>query len=97
MPSYGFSCASCGEVEVTHAMREPHPTACPQCSCADFTRIYELTAVRPPADMNWQLENNGRGRFIPQLGSKGDPKAYCRDLNTVGERARARGQTFERD
>lgn len=97
MPCYDYECQACGVMELTHGMKDPRPTVCPQCGKPGLEKLILMPAVRPPADSGWQLENGGKGRYFPQMGRKSDPKSYFRDLNSAKEAVSKRGQKFERD
>src|ERR1043165_9198030 len=96
MPCYDYHCTACGTIEVTHSMKEPNWTVCPQCNQPGLVKMVLLPSVQPPADSGWQLENGGKGRYFPQMGRKSDPKSYFRSVNDVREAASRRGQRFER-
>ncbi len=42
-------------------------------------------------DQGWELENNGKGRFIGQLGAVDDPNAYVSSRSQIPERAKRAG------
>ncbi|MDA3962219.1 MAG: zinc ribbon domain-containing protein [Planctomycetota bacterium] len=38
MPTYDYTCAKCGEMEVFQSMKDDALTACPGCGCKTFKR-----------------------------------------------------------
>jgi hypothetical protein len=72
-----------------HGMNEPHPTACPTCK-GEIARVFNQRFI-PPADMFWENENNGRGRFIGSIGGHKDPNSYCRSRLEAKEKLMKRG------
>lgn len=103
MPTYEFQCENCDVVEVFHGMNEKHPKACPQCGSKDFELVFNThVSFIKPADSNWENENNGLGRWLPQAGpryldaktkKKPNLKAYARSQNAAIERFKERGYT----
>jgi putative FmdB family regulatory protein len=39
MPTYDYECDSCGTMEVSHSMKAPTMTACPNCGSTDFRKL----------------------------------------------------------
>jgi len=96
MPLYDYVCKKCGQFEAYHGMRESLEK-CPTCGGRKLERLISLSVnFIPPADMFWENENGGKGRFCGQLGAKKDANAYCRSRHELIEKAARRGQTFEK-
>jgi len=95
MPLYDYECQRCGVFEAYHGMKDKLER-CPTCD-RRVTRLIAMSVnfIRPP-DMFWENENGGKGRYCGQLGRKDDPAAYCRSRNELAEKAKRRGQTFEK-
>lgn len=94
MPTYEYECPKCGVVEAYKAMKEPHPTRCPQCKGRDLARIFNANVV-PSVDSQW------KDHYIPQLGkeyldpytkTKKNPASHFNSLNEVRECVKKRGQ-----
>lgn len=47
-------------------------------------------------DQDWSSENNGRGRFIGQVGGHEDPRSYHHNPSSAIEEIKRRGGTAER-
>lgn len=88
MPTYDGNCLTCGTVEIYKGMNDPWPEKCPQCKGNGFERIYSTNvALHGPCDSGWETENDGLGKWMPQLGARyldahtrttKNPAAYCR-------------------
>lgn len=102
MPLYAFFCEHCnGEVEVLKGMNDPSPKRCPACGCSRFHRIYgQSVAFHGSCDEGWEQENDGLGKWMPQLGAryldahtrtKKNPDAYARSRAEAIEKFQKRG------
>lgn len=88
MPLYDYECPTCGVVEVFKGMNDPAPARCPQCKSTTFDRVFSTqTAFIAPCDSGWETENDGLGKWMPQLGARyldphtrttKNPAAYAR-------------------
>lgn len=103
MPAYDYTCTACAKThEQVHRM-SAFPEPCPHCGSRKLDKCIGVGSyAHSPKDMGWENENNGRGRFIPQLGKigqmfdekgtyKNDPTAYCRSRSELFEKAKAKG------
>lgn len=96
MPTYDYTCDTCGhEHEQFHRMND-QPDECPNCHSSKVSKQICLVAIKRPVDMFWENENGGRGRYISQLqqtpGKMGsDPDAYCTSQDAAMEKAKRRG------
>lgn len=92
MPTYDYECQRCGTFEVVHSMHRPLKL-CPTCM-GKVTKIVTATQVIARDRFDWSDENNGRGRYIPQIAKhKGDPSAYYRSRSSLIDSAKRRGFT----
>lgn len=99
MPLYDYRCAQCGyEHEQFHAMNEK-PEPCMKCGRrACIKIIISAVAIKPPPDSQWESENGGRGRYIPQMAKReGDPRAYARSQSEAIEKAKRLGYSVSRE
>lgn len=102
MPRYDYECAACGhEHEQFHRMDDT-ALPCPRCGSKRVSKMLCCPAVKPPPDAGWELENNGRGRYISQLqkepGPAGSEKdAFCRSQSEAIEKAKRRGFKVTRE
>jgi putative FmdB family regulatory protein len=95
MPNYDTECKSCShEWEQYHSIKSGH-LPCPQCGSNQVeTVITASIRINPPADMRWEFENNGLGRYCPQLETdtrKKSASAYCRSRYDLIEKAKKMG------
>lgn len=95
MPRYDTECNKCEHVwEQQHLMKENHQP-CPLCGHDDVRTIITTDIrINPPADSNWEYEENGRGRYCPQLerDTRGKSNyAYCRSRYELIEKAKRQG------
>jgi len=95
MPAYDTECQKCNHTwEQSHMMRESH-APCPKCKSKNVQTV--ITAdirINPPADMFWEYEENGKGRYCPQLErdtAKKSDYAYCRSRYELIEKAKRQG------
>jgi putative FmdB family regulatory protein len=96
MPTYDYACESCGVMELIHSIHDPAVKKCPKCGSRAFARQVAMNVHFISAkDEGWQLENNGKGRYIGGLGKRDDPQAYCRSLNEAVEKAKKAGKSYE--
>jgi putative FmdB family regulatory protein len=99
MPVYEFRCqAKCGLIEVTKRMADPSPTTCPHCG-ASLERIYSAY-LHGACDAAQELENDGLGKWNPQLGpryldaktkTKRNPDAYARSRADAADKFKRKG------
>lgn len=104
MPVYEFTCAGrCGTIEITKRMDDPSPTVCPECGRA-LTRVYNCF-LQGSVDANQESENNGFGKFYPQLGPQfidqktkriRNPAAHARSRYDAMEKVKRRGGVVEK-
>ena len=89
MPTYDYTCDTCGTFELIHGMRET-VTRCPHCGGVVFKNVaLPQMIIR---DTNWSHENGGRGRYSHQLADyRGDPRAYVKSVDDLSEKAKRRG------
>ncbi len=100
MPRYDGSCDKCGIIEIVKSMNEPWPAKCPECG-AKFDRVFNTQSnFNKAVDANWENENNGLGRYLPQAGpryldaytkTKPNPDAYARNINQAVDKMKRRG------
>jgi putative FmdB family regulatory protein len=69
MPIYVHSCKKCGVMELFRSMKAKAPTKCPQCKRPGLERVYDCNFHRP-FDMFQENENQGAGRWYPQMGKQ---------------------------
>lgn len=94
MPAYDYDCPTCGVFESVHRMADKLKK-CPTCG-AKVDRVYSLSVnVRSPADMFWENENGGKGRYISGLGHSKDAGSYARSIPDAVEKAKRLGKTVE--
>lgn len=89
MPNYAWRCQDCGctfEVYASIAERDIGED-CPDCGSSKVRREVSAPAIRPDAD-DFSQENNGKGRFNPQVGK------HFRHVNDVKEYARREGYDY---
>lgn len=101
MPLYDGNCLTCGTVEILKGMNDPWPEKCPRCKGRSFTRIFgTAVAFHAPCDSGWEQENNGMGKWMPQLGTryldphtktKLNPDAYAKSRAEAIEKFQKRG------
>ena len=92
---YRTICMSCRhEWEQSHLMKESH-APCPECKGEKVESVIESVNVRAPADAHWGYENNGLGRYFPQLEDSVDckpsAKNHFRSRNEAIEACKQRG------
>lgn len=101
MPTYEHECAHCGLMELERRMSDPSPTSCPTCGAPGLVRIYQAH-FHGACDANQESENNGLGKWYPQLGArfldphtktKPNPNAYARSRTDAIEKFKKRGYT----
>ena len=94
---YDYACEHCGhECELAHSMKDcdkRHP--CPECQRPMHRQFNATFRVNPPADANWPMENNGLGRYCPQMEPEptGKPtkQAHFRSRGELIEAAKRKG------
>ena len=90
MPRYDYECDKCGEFELVHSMHET-VKLCPCCG-ALIKKVIRMPQVIARDNKDWRDENNGRGRYIPQVAKrKGDPSAYFRTQKELVDSAKRQG------
>ena len=94
MPVYEFRCAKkCGVIEITKRMADPSPTTCPHCG-ASLERIYSAY-LHGSCDAAQELQNDGYGKFYPQLGKQFlDP--FTKKHRNPASHARSRVDAIEK-
>lgn len=99
MPIYEHRCERCGVIEHERRMSEPSPTQCPQCGMPGLLRIYNAH-LHGAVDAGQENENNGMGKFYPQLGPQfldaktkttRNPDAHARSRVDAIEKFKRRG------
>ncbi len=62
---------------------------------AEAERLYPTRNGVPmfnrAADMHWERENGGRGRYIAQLGDPGEDGCYARSRHEIPDLAKRKG------
>lgn len=98
MPLYDYRCAQCGLVhEQFHAMSEK-ADQCPRCGRLACVKMIVPVAIKLSPDSGWEGENNGRGRYIPQMAKRAnDPRAYARSQGEAIEKAKRFGYSVTKD
>jgi putative FmdB family regulatory protein len=72
MPTYGYRCPNGHEVEVTHGMADPPPTACEICGAVPIQRIFHPISVSFTGS-GFYATDYGRGEQKPEeTASSGD-------------------------
>ncbi len=104
MPIYSFTChGRCGDIEIVKRMDDPAPAVCPQCGGC-LTRIYNAF-LQGSVDAGQEAENDGYGKFYPQLGAQfldqktkrhRNPAAHARSRYDAMEKVRRRGGLAEK-
>ena len=99
MPSYGYCCPICNHAfDDMKRIADRHNADCPKCGMKAELQV-SCPAVRDDP-FSWQMENNGRGRYIGQLqrtlGSKKDPNAYCKNRQEIITKAEKLGCTCDK-
>lgn len=93
MPLYSLFCPKCDNTwEAYHRMSESHGE-CPLCQTPALNDIRSVQTSKP-ADAGWELENNGAGRYCPQLEQepgKVTRDAHCRSRSELIEKAKRLG------
>lgn len=94
MPTYDYTCETCGTFEAFHWMRES-VDRCPQCGGVVLKGISLPQMIIK--DNNWSHENGGRGRYSHQLAEyRGDPRAYAKSVDDLSEKAKRRGYSVSK-
>jgi len=99
MPTYEANCPKCKyNFDTLCRIAERDEIDCPKCGTR-AVRAVSCPAVRDDP-FSWQMENNGRGRYIGQLqrtlGSKKDPNAYCKNRQEIITKAEKLGCTCDK-
>lgn len=90
MPCFPWRCQDCGcmfDVYASIAERDKGED-CPDCESGKVRREVAAPAIRPESLDDFSSENNGKGRFNPQIGK------YVRHVNDVKEYARREGYDY---
>lgn len=98
MARYAYECATCGEMEISHPMKQDALSRCPVCKSKVFGRIITTVPRLKIPDSGWENENGGKGRWISQLGKESDRESYCRSRGEAVDKAKKQGfQTIHLD
>lgn len=104
MPTYSFLCnGRCGEIEVVKRMADPAPETCPHCGGV-LTRVYNAY-LQGSVDAGQEAENDGFGKFYPQMGAQfldaktkriRNPAAHARSRYDAIEKLKRRGAVVDK-
>ena len=92
---YKTICRDCEFIwEQAHLMKDDHEP-CPKCESKKVESVIEHVNVRAAQDQFWEFENNGLGRYFPQMEDSktctASKKNFFRSRNEAMEAAKRRG------